>query len=66
MSIEDLKRSVHQKTNEHGEPVVEVPLAVWEAVTTRKDKMITLFKVWEDNPRQNLTNDWWDEFNRLI
>lgn len=64
--------------DENGEPVVQVPLDLWQTVIgpvkpeptpdkpSQVQQILSLLKEWERNPEHHMPDGWWDEFDQFL
>jgi glutamine synthetase adenylyltransferase len=81
VSLTDMKQAARVVKDENGQPVVQVPLDVWEAVVGKVEEKQTVPKVemsqaeailatlkgWENDPEyQAISEEWWDDFQQFL
>ncbi len=64
--------------DENGEPVVQVPLNLWQDVVgpvktesipdkpSQVQQILSLLKEWENDPEHDMPDEWWDEFEQFL
>ena len=80
VSLLDMKQAARVVKDENGNPVVQVPLAVWEAVVreveekqpqttekelTQAERIKAVLKSWENEP-DDKSEEWWAEFEQFL
>lgn len=79
VSLLDMKQAARVVQDENGNPVVQVPLAVWEAAweavvsevfseqPAKAEQILAALKSWEnDLELQQIPQSWWDELDRFL
>lgn len=77
MNARDIQHYAKETTDTEGNPVVQIPLHIWQQFTTEKPispikQINSLLHEWEQHPDEDMPDEWWDEFtvflqeNRLI
>lgn len=69
-----LKESARFETDANGEEVVIIPRRMWEdaleddtvTMQTQSERLLALMDEWERNPVENMSEEWWDEFDRFM
>ncbi|HRE49193.1 MAG TPA: hypothetical protein PLD47_15800 [Aggregatilineales bacterium] len=67
MDKQTLQRAAHITTDSEGNPVVQLPLSLWEAVlasvedTPQDERIKALLASWDADPDPT-PSVWWDEF----
>lgn len=56
--------------DEQGNPIVQIPLEVWEEwlsqnLSTQNARMVALLDEWDANP-DDTPAEWWDEFREFL
>jgi hypothetical protein len=71
--LNDLKQAAKIVENEAGEPVVQIPVATWEAfvseqshASSQKSRIEALLVEWEQNPANDMPDEWWDDFSGFL
>jgi hypothetical protein len=74
VSLTDMKQAARVVKDENGQPVVQVPLDVWEAVVgkveekqplSQGEQIQALLKSWENEP-DDKSPEWWQEFDEFL
>jgi hypothetical protein len=59
--------------DEHGNEVVQIPRELWEEFLTetqpqpsQKEQIEALLKKWEDEPEDDMPEEWWDEYFQFL
>jgi hypothetical protein len=75
VSLTDMKQAARVVNDENGNPVVQVPLDVWEAVVgkveekqpelSQGESIKALLKSWENEP-DDKSPEWWGEFDEFL
>jgi hypothetical protein len=70
--LEALKQVARFTHDEHGQPVVQIPLAAWTefmaetgAEPPQHERIKALLKEWEEHP-DDTPAEWWDEFEEFL
>lgn len=74
VSLLDMKQAARLVKYENGNPVMQVPLAVWQAVVgeveekqpSQKQRILALLKQWENEPETDMPDEWWDTFQQFL
>lgn len=66
MNIEKIKQAAKQTTDKDGNPVIQIPLSVWQGFITQEEKpqieqIQDLLQEWEREP-DDTPDSWWDGF----
>lgn len=72
VDITALKQAVHIVLDEHGEPVAQVPLSLWETLLNnlalehpQHERILALLAEWDAEP-DDTPAEWWDEFDIFL
>ncbi len=74
VSFTDVQQAARVVKDENGQPVVQVPLDVWEAFAGKVEEKSTLsqgeqiralLKSWENEP-DDKSPEWWQEFDTFL
>lgn len=79
VSLLDMKQAARVVKDENGNPVVQVPLAVWEVVweavagevfekqPAQAEQILAVLKSWENDPEfKQIPQSWWDNFDQFL
>lgn len=68
MNIVDLVRNAHTTTDDQGQPVIQIPLQVWEQFVaeekpkpSQKVQIESLLQAWDE-----ASDEWWDGFSSFV
>jgi hypothetical protein len=68
-----MKQAARYTTDENGQPVVQIPLAVWEETAgenqflpSQKAQIEALFAAWAQEPHDDKSPEWWADFDRFM
>lgn len=68
-----IKQAARVVKDENGNPVVQIPLEVWEEVVgsikqdlPQYERIKALLKKWEEEPEDDMPNEWWDEYFQFL
>ena len=71
--LDVLQQAARIVEDEQGEQVVQIPLKIWEQVITgirpkmsQKAQIMALLREWENEPEDNMPDEWWDEFSDFL
>lgn len=69
VNMDKLIQAARIVKDENGEPVVQVPLLVWEEIVaqsapelSQKQKIMALLRQWESEPENDMPDEWWAGF----
>ena len=73
MNLTDLKRAVHKTLDDKGQPVVQIPLDVWEEFVGEEfepelpqhERIKRLLDSWKNEP-DDKDDAWWDDFMQFL
>jgi len=70
--LQDLKRVARVTQDEHGQPVVQIPLAEWDAFLDdsgtnmpQHERIKALLRKWREHP-DDTPSEWWDDFQSFL
>jgi hypothetical protein len=74
VNLIDIKQVARVVKDENGQPVVQVPLDVWEAFVGKEEEkkpsqlqqILNLVQKWENEPEDDMPDEWWDEFQQFL
>jgi hypothetical protein len=71
MNARDIQQYVTQTTDNEGNPVIQIPLHVWQQFIHEKpisqiEQLTALLREWEREPEADMPDNWWDEFMAFI
>lgn len=78
VSLTDLKQAARVVKGEQGNPVAQVPLAMWESVMGKEpepekpkpsqmEQIKALLEEWANDPEyQAIPESWWDDFQQSL
>ncbi len=74
VKLTDMKPFARIVKDENGQPVVQVPLDIWEAVVgkiteqrlAQRRQMLDLLKQWKNDPENDMSEEWWDDFLQFL
>lgn len=65
VDINALKQAARIVKDENGEPVVQIPLTLWEEMVanavpkiSQKQKVMALLKKWDNEPENDMPEEW--------
>ena len=74
MNVTDLKRAAYKTVDERGQPVVQIPLKVWEEFVGEEElepeipqyeRIKRLLDSWKNEP-DDKDDAWWDDFMQFL
>lgn len=72
-SLIEVQQAARATQDEHGEPVIQIPLKIWEAymhevkpAQSQKEQIEALLQQWENEPEKDMPEAWWDEFMAFL
>jgi hypothetical protein len=72
VDITTIKQAAQIVTDEHGDPVVQLPLSMWEALVDsleserpQHERIKALLAEW-DAQADDMPDGWWDEFDAFL
>lgn len=73
VDINALKQAARIVKDENGEPVVQIPLTLWEEMVanavpkiSQKQKVMALLKKWDNEPENDMPEEWWADFLEFL
>lgn len=69
-----IKQSAKVTVDEQGNPIVQIPLEVWEEfwheqdqpqISAQNQRLLALLEEWQNEP-DNQSEEWWDEFQQFL
>ena len=73
VDLTHLQQAARKTTDENGNPVVQIPLEVWEEFLTetrpqpsQKEQIEALLKKWENESEDDMPEEWWDEYFQFL
>jgi hypothetical protein len=71
MNARDIQQYIKQTTDNEGNPVIQIPLEVWQRFINEKpisqiEQISALLDEWEQEPAETMPDNWWDEFTAFI
>lgn len=74
--ITTLQNAARISTDENGEPVIQIPLSLWDEFkatfeepepqqTSQAERIRAVINSWEDEP-DDTSPEWWDEFHNFL
>jgi len=71
--LDTLQRSARIVEDEQGEPVVQIPLQIWQqylaetpSTQSQKAQVMALLHKWEHEPEDDMPNEWWEDFSDFL
>ena len=70
IDLQELQQSAHIETDQNGQPVVQIPLEVWEAwlaqdARSHNARLLALLDEWEAEP-DDTPAEWWNDFQAFL
>lgn len=70
VNLEDLQRAARIETDKEGQPVIQIPLKLWEDWLTQGTRpqnrqLLALLDEWDAKP-DDTPAEWWDEFQAFL
>ena len=67
MNIRDIQPHAKQAIDDEGNPVIQIPLEIWQQFTGEQpvsqiEQIDALLNEGEQQPGDDMPDDWWDEF----
>lgn len=71
--LSTIKEAARIVSDEHGMPVVQIPLALWEEIVKavapgqlpQHERIRATLQAWETE-QDEMPDEWWDEFSRFL
>ncbi|MCQ3932244.1 MAG: hypothetical protein DPW16_17480 [Chloroflexi bacterium] len=70
-----IKQSAKVTVDEQGNPIVQIPLEVWEEfwheqnpkseISAQNQRLLALLEQWQNEP-DDQSEEWWDEFQQFL